>query len=443
MIKKIYFLKLLSIVIFIIFNLAVFPCDASENIKKSRPVYLMIISDNINPATAQFFVSGLKNAQKNGAQALILQIDTPGGLDTSMRKMVQAIMDSSIPVIVYIAPGGSRAASAGAIITLAAHIAVMAPGTNIGAAHPVSATGGKMDKTMTEKVMNDMTAYVKSIADARKRDTKWAVDIVNKSRSATANEALNAGIIDFITPDRIRLLHELDGRSVMIKNNRVELKTLNARIITIESSFKDRILSVISNPNLAYILMLIGMAGLYFEFSNPGSLFPGIIGSISLVLALFAFQTLPVNYAGVIIIIIGLICFIAEIYTPTYGFLSITGIICLILGSIMLFNNGDKETSLSLSVLIPSIVMFSSFFSIVAFMAVKAQLLKPSTGQEGIINEEGVVIDISNNYYKVFLHGEIWNAVSDKTLNKGQKIKVTGIKNLLLYIKPKEDTLLE
>jgi len=439
MIKNIYDLKLLLLMLFIIFNFAVLPCDANENIEKTKPVYLMIISDNINPATAQFFVAGLKKAQKNEAQALILQLDTPGGLDTSMRRIVQTIMDSSIPVIVYIAPGGSRAASAGAIITLAAHIAVMAPGTNIGAAHPVSIAGGKMDETKAEKIMNDMTAYVKSIADVRNRDTKWAVDIVTKSRSITANEALNSGIIDIITPDMTGLLHDLHGRKVIIKNNNVELKTLNARIITIESSFKDRILSVISNPNLAYILMLIGMAGLYFEFSNPGSLFPGIIGSISLVFALFAFQTLPVNYAGFIIIIIGLICFIAEIYTPTYGFLSIAGIICLIIGSVMLFNSGDKETSLSYSVLIPSIAIFSSFFAMVAFMAVKAQLLKPSTGQEGIANEEGVIIDIINNHYKVFVHGEIWNAVCNKSLDRGQKIRVTGINNLLLYIEPKEE----
>jgi len=392
------------------------------------------INDVITPAIAEFVSRSIEQATKENAACLIIQMDTPGGLDLSMRDIIKDIMNAEIPVIVYVGPSGARAASAGAIITIAADIAAMAPSTNIGAAHPVAMGGGKMDRTMAEKVVNDAVAYVKSIAQKKGRNVDWAVRAVRDSVSIPETEALKLKVIDLIAKDLDELLEKADGKTVEKPKGAIKLATKGLKIQELEMGFRQRFLATLSNPNLAYILMMIGMVGLYFELAHPGAIFPGVIGGISLILAFFAFRTLPVNYAGVLLILFAVALFIAEIKVVSHGILTIGGIVSLVMGSLLLFNSPDPALRVSLKVMIPALIVISLFFAGVMSLVMKAQMRKRQAGREGMIGAEGEAVTDIHEMGKVFVHGEYWNAWSDRAVEKGKKIRVVEVAALKLKI---------
>jgi len=400
---------------------------------QEKHVDVIKVNDVITPAIAEFISRSIEQASKDRAQCLIIQMDTPGGLDLSMRDIIKDMMNADIPIVVYVAPSGARAASAGAIITLAADIAAMAPGTNIGAAHPV-AMGGKMDRTMAEKVVNDAVAYVKSIAEKKGRNVPWAIRAVKESVSIPANEALKLKVIDLIAKDINDLLEKIDGKTVEKPRGMVKLATKGLKINTVEMDFRQRLLAALSNPNIAYILMMIGLVGLYFELAHPGVIFPGVIGGICLILAFFAFRTLPVNYAGVLLILLGVFLFIAEIKIASYGLLTVGGVISLALGSIMLFESPVPYLRASFAVIIPTVLVTAAFFIIAVTMVIKAHLAKPATGSEGMVGEQGVARTPLNPEGKVFVHGEFWNAYTDGTIGEGEKIRVLKAEGLRLRV---------
>src|SRR3990170_8799685 len=371
----------------------------------------------VNPVMSSYIGAALEEAKTAGAEAIIIQLDTPGGLDLSMSDIVKATLASEVPVVVYVAPAGSRAASAGVFITYAANVAAMAPGTNIGSAHPVALGGEKMDETMMKKVENDAVAYIRGIADKRNRNPDWAEDAVRKSVNITAEEALKLKVIDLIAEDRDELIKRLDGRSVETVGGRKVLDTKEAVVKDVEMNLRYRVLNAISNPNVAYILMMIGLIGLYFELSNPGAILPGVIGAVCLVLAFYAFQTLTINYAGLLLIGLAIIFFIVEVNVVSYGLLTIAGVISLILGSLMLFESPLPFMRLSLWVMLPTVVFMVVFILATMYYAVAIHRKKPVSGVEGLIGEEGSALeDIGPEGGKVFVGGEYWDAVSDEAI---------------------------
>ncbi len=401
------------------------------------------VNDAITPPIASYISENIDYAIASGASAVIIQLDTPGGLDTAMRKIVKKEMNSNIPVVVYVGPKGARAASAGAIITIAADIAAMAPGTNIGAAHPVSiGTSGEKsgeNKTMVEKVTNDAVAYVRSIARMRGRNEKWAEAAIRKSISTPAEEALKKGVVDLIANNLTDLLTKLDGRKVKKNSTTFVLKTKDATIVKRPMGFRYRLLSKISNPNVAYILMMIGLAGLYFELASPGAILPGVIGGISLILAFFAFNTLPVNYAGIALILLAIILFIAEIKVPSFGLLTVGGVISFILGSILLFRTPELYARVSMGVILPIAILFSAFFVICIYLVIKVHSRPAVTGMEGLIGEAAeVYIWNEQGNGQVFCHGEYWHAKGPGNLKPGDTVKVKDVKNLKLIVIPGE-----
>jgi membrane-bound serine protease (ClpP class) len=396
-----------------------------------RHVFIMDLEGAINPATAAFLEQGLDEAGKQEAELVVVRLDTPGGLASSMKSMVKAIMNSPVPVVVYVAPGGAGAASAGVMVTVAAHVAAMAPGTNIGAAHPVAAGGREIDKTMSEKVVHDMASYGRSIAQETGRNADWVERAIRESVSITAEEAVERNVVDLIAVDIDELLKQIDGREITLKSAKVVLKTRNLEKKYVEQGIRYRILKTISDPNIAYILMMIGLAGLYFELSHPGAIFPGVIGAISLILAFYSFQTLPVNYAGLLLIALAVILFVAEIMVSSYGVLSLGGLISLTLGSVMLF----EDVGVSLKLMAPTIVLIGAFFVVLSTLAFRAYRTKPKTGMEGLIGSTGVVKQPLDPEGLVFVHGEYWRAVSEEKLELGDKVRVESADGLLLKVK--------
>lgn len=399
-----------------------------------REAFVARLEGPINPATASYVKRAIDAAEERKAEVLILEIDTPGGLVTSMKSIVKDIMNSKVPVVTYVAPKGAGAASAGVLVTIAGHIAAMAPGTNIGAAHPVSVGGKDMDKAMTEKVLNDMVSYARSIAKEKNRNAEWVEKAVRESASITAEVALRENVVELISEDLDSLLEAIDGRKVLLRGELVKLDTKECEKFYFKPSWRDRLLITISDPNIAYILMMIGLAGIYFELSHPGSIFPGVIGGISLILAFYSFQTLPVNYAGLLLIILSVVLFILEIKVQSYGMLSFGGILSLVLGSIMLF----EDVRISWKLLIPTVAGIGGFFVAVAGLAIKAIWRKPLTGQEGIIGEIGVAKTPVDKSGKVFVHGEYWNALSEEPIQAGEEVRVVGMEGLVLKVKRKE-----
>ncbi len=401
------------------------------------PVYTIEVDGIINPATAKFIVDSIDEATQQGAQCLIVQLDTPGGLMESMRIIVKKELGSTIPVIVYVAPSGARAASAGVFVTMAANIAVMAPGTHIGAAHPVTLGGGeaKESKTMTEKIVNDTVAFVKNIAKTRGRNADWAEKAVVKSVSITEEEALKLNVIDLIAPDIPALLTKIDGRVVKLDGVTRTLHTKGVQPKPIQMSWRDRLLEIISNPTIAYILLMLGIYGIFFELSSPGAILPGVVGGIFLILAFYALQMLPVNYAGLALILFAIILFIAEIKVVSHGLLAIGGVISLFLGSMMLFRSPVDYMRVSLSVIIPAVLVSAAFFIFAVTRAINARLKRPTTGAEGLVGEVGITSTPIAPEGKVAIHGEFWNATSDQNIEKGEKVQVTGVKNLKLNVK--------
>ncbi len=405
------------------------------------PVFDVItVSSAITPPIAEYIVQSIAEAAKSGAEGLIIRLDTPGGLDLAMRDIAKGILNAPIPVIVYVAPSGARAASAGVIITISAHIAAMAPGTNIGAAHPVGlGIGGGMDKTMSTKVENDAVAYVRGIAKQRGRNEDWVEKAVRKSESIAAEQALRLKVIDFVAEDMNQLLAQADGREVsLVGGKKVVLRTKGAILNEKKMGTRQKVLSALSDPNIAYILLLIGLAGLYFEFSTPGAILPGVIGGISLIMAFFAMQTLPVNYAGVALILFSIILFIAEIKVISHGILTVGGIVSLVIGSLMLFQAPDPALRVSWRVMIPAVAIVSLFFVTVIAIAVKAQLRRPLGGWEGLRGAEGRAVTDVSGEGKVLIRGEYWDAMSDVPVARGAKIRVIGVEQLKVRVEPIE-----
>ncbi|MBI4621511.1 MAG: nodulation protein NfeD [Desulfobacterales bacterium] len=414
----------------LVFLLSLIPSTSAKN----PHVNVAKIDSIINPVVVEFIAESIERSSKDGAECLIIQLDTPGGLDLSMRKIVKDMLNADIPIIVYVSPGGARAASAGVMITMASNIAAMSPGTNIGAAHPVTMGGQKIDTEMEKKVVNDAVAYIKSIAEERGRNAKWAEDAVRKSVSVTEKEALNLKVIDLIAPDIKTLLLEINGRQVKTAKGTFTLNTKDAEPVFINMGIRHNILNVLSNPNIAYVLMMIGFLGLYFELAHPGVIFPGVIGAISLILAFFAFQTLPINYAGILLIVLAIILFIVEVKVTSFGLLTIGGIVSMLLGSLMLFESPVPYLRVSWAVLIPVVLGTSALFILSATLAFRAYLSKPTTGMEGLVGEIGTAKTEILQEGKVFIHGEYWNAYSDEVIPEGEKVRVLKMDNLRLKV---------
>lgn len=401
----------------------------------AQKVVSIHIDATINPAIAAFIHGALEKTRKEKAQCLVIHLNTPGGLLKSTRTIVGDIIESPVPVIVYVSPPGAQAGSAGVFITLSAHIAAMTQGTNIGAAHPVGMQSG-MDTTMNEKVTNDAVAFIRTIAEKRNRNVDWAENAVRNSVSVTATVALQQKIIDLIANDDDELLQELEGRGVQMNSGTVILHTRTAKIEEYEMSFVEKLLNILSDPNIAYILLMLGFYGLMFELYSPGAILPGIVGVICLVLAFYSLNTLPINYAGLALILFALLLFILEIKIVSHGVLAIGGIISLLLGSMMLIRRGAGAIGqLSWTVIISSTIVTTLFFLFIISMGLKAQRLKPVTGSESMIGETGEAKDEINPLGMVFLHGELWQAESlSGPIQMGEKIKVKSMKGFKLFV---------
>jgi membrane-bound serine protease (ClpP class) len=390
----------------------------------------------IGPSSARFMVDAIGRAEELRAECVIIEMDTPGGLDESMRAIVKKIMTSRAPVVVYVAPSGSRAASAGVFITMAAHVAAMAPGTNIGAAHPVSiGLATKVDSVMGGKMVNDAAAYIRSIAGRRGRNAAWAEDAVRESVSISETEALKLHVIDLVAPSLEALLDSLDGRKISIDEKTLALKTKGATILEMRMSWSDRLLAVITNPNIAYILFMLGLLGLYFELSTPGAVFPGVVGAICLILAFFAFQVLSVSYTGVILIILAVVLFIVDVKAATHGALTVGGLVAMTIGSIMLFNDPDPALHASLQVIIPVVLVTGTFFIVGIYLSIRALRRKPASGGSALVGQEGdarTPIDAKSG--SVFVAGAHWNAFSDGEIAEGKRVRVVEVKGMSLKV---------
>lgn len=390
----------------------------------------------INPVAAEYLHDALQFAQSSDAHALILKLDTPGGLDTSMRVMIKDIASSPIPVIVFVAPSGGRAASAGVFITMAAHVAAMAPGTNIGAAHPVALGGGEMDSTMKEKLENDAVAYIKSIAKQRGRNVSWAEDAVRKSLSATEQEALKLNIIDLIAEDIPTLLKHVHGKVIALPNGTVTLSSETMILREFPMGTRLELLKILSDPNIAYLLMSIGTIGIMAELYSPGAILPGIIGAISLILAFYSLQSLPVNYAGALLVILGVVFLLLEISVTSYGLLALGGLAAMTLGGLLLIKSDAPFLQVSLSFLLPTVMTAGALVGIIAWMAIKSGSRRPVTGIEGMIGSIGIAKTDVNPRGQITVHGEIWDAISHTPIRQGETAEVTSVEGLTVTVAP-------
>ena len=404
----------------------------------AQTVVSMKIDGTINPVTADFIHNGIEKAKNEKAECLIIHLNTPGGLLKSTRIIVSDMLESTVPVIVYVSPAGAHAGSAGVFITLAANIAAMAPGTNIGAAHPVTMQG-QMDTTMNEKVTNDAAAFIRTIAEKRNRNKVWAERAVRRSYSYTETEALQDSAIDLIAKNEQELLAMIDGKVVKLSSGTKTLHTSSATIAEHKMSFLEKMLDIISDPNIAYILLLLGMYGVLFELYSPGAILPGIVGVIALILSFYSMHTLPVNYAGLALIVFAIILFLLGIKIVSHGVLAIGGIISLLLGSMMLIKSGPslEFARISRSVIISATAVTALFFLFVVGVGIKAQRRKVVTGVEGLTGATGEVMEMLAPSGTVKVQGETWNAESlGGTISKGEKVRIKEMKNLKLYVEP-------
>ncbi len=410
----------------------------------AETVSTLEIDGVISPITVRLVSAAIERARAIGAEALVIQLDTPGGLERSMRSIVRDMLNSPVPVIVYVSPTGARAGSAGVFITIAAHVAAMAPATNIGAAHPVPAGGGTMDKEMNRKVENDAAAFIRSVARERGRNQDWAEKAVRSSVSVTEQEALKLGIIDLVAENLPDVLAKADGRSVKTSRGPVTLRTKGATVQPFAVGWRDRFLALITDPNIAYILLMLGMLGLFFELANPGVILPGVIGGISLILAFFAFQSLPINWAGLLLILFGIVLLIAEIKVVSHGVLTIGGIIAILLGSMMLLNTPEFPFRVSWTVIIPVVAVTAGIFMFAVSAGVKAQMSQPTTGASGLIAAVGVARTAIDPEGQVMVQGELWSAVSPgAAIAEGERVRIVAVEGLRLQVEreaPNPDT---
>jgi membrane-bound serine protease (ClpP class) len=397
------------------------------------PVATVRIDGVISPVTLRLVETALARAQTDKAQALVIQLDTPGGLERSMRAICQRLLNAEIPVIVWVGPTGARAASAGVFITLAGHVAAMAPATNIGAAHPV-AVGGGVDKESLRKIENDAAAFVRTIAADRGRNADWAEKAVRQSVSITEREAVKLNVIDLVADSIPDLLAKVDGRAVKTAKGTVTLATKAAMARPIEIGVRDRFLNVITDPNVAYVLMMLGTLGLIFELSNPGAILPGVIGGISLILAFFAFQSLPINFAGVLLILFAIVLFIAEVKVVSHGVLAIGGVVAMALGSLMLYDEPEAGFRVSWLVVVPTVAVTAGIFLFALTAGVRALARRPQLGAEALVGATGTAYEALTPQGHIKLKGEIWRAVADRAVPEGAPVRVVAVDGLTLRV---------
>ncbi len=399
-------------------------------------VFVSQWQDAVTPLMVDYIKRSLEKAEKEGGTLFILELNTPGGLESSMREVIQEFQRTSIPVVVYVSPPGGRAASAGAIITVSADVAVMAPGTNIGAATPVQMGGEKMDEAMREKVMQDMLAFVRSIAKEKGRNPKIIERMVKEAISLTPEEALKEKVIDFIAVDRADLLKKLEGRVVKKHGKEITLKTEGVQVVEIGKSLREELLRVITNPTLAYMLLLIGFYGIFFELYNPGSIIPGAVGVIALLLGLYGLGIIGINWLGLLLILAGLLLLVLELITPTFGGLALAGAVALALGSFILISPDSPYGDIPLSVIGTMVALTVAFFLFAGRLGLKAQKRRKMLGTEELLGEQGEALtDFVEGKGKVFIHGEIWNAVSDEAIMKGDTIIVEEVRGFVLKVR--------
>ena len=398
-------------------------------------VDVITIDSPIGPVTHMIIENAIGAAEDGGAEALIIELDTPGGLVSTTKEITQSILNANVPVVVYVAPAGASATSAGVFILVSGHFAVMAPGTNAGAAHPVMLEG-KMDSTMAEKAENDAAANIRALALRRNRNADWAERSVRESASITADVARDSNVINFIAENVADLLDSLDGRTTTLPRGEVTMKTAGASVERIEMNWRERVLTVITNPNIAYILMSIGWLGIMLELYNPGSIFPGVVGAISLILGFYSLQTLPINYAGLALIGLALILFLMEIKIVSHGLLTIGGVVSMLIGSVMLIDSADPAAQISFGVILAVVGTTAAFFIFAISMAIKIRRTPPTTGIEGLIGQIATAKEGFEKTGMVYVAGEYWKAETTAPVQAGTKVEVIGKQGMVLTVKP-------
>ena len=392
--------------------------------------------DAVSPIMLEYVKRNIAKAEKENGTLFILELNTPGGLETSMRQIIQEFQKTPLPVVVYVYPPGGRAASAGAIITASADIAAMAPGTNIGAAHPVQVSGEKMEEAVKEKALQDMLAFVRSIAKEKGRNAEVLEKMVKESISLTPDEALKEGVIDLIAVDRADLLKKLNGRKVKKHGREIVITTSGVPVVDLQESIRESFLKIITNPTVAYMLLLIGFYGIFFELYNPGAIIPGAVGVVSLLLGLYGLGIIGINWLGLLLILAGLLLLLLELITPTFGGLAIAGMVALAIGSLVLISPDSPYGDIPLSVIATMVFATAFFFLVAGRLGLKAQKRKKMTGYEELIGEEGeAIMDFKNGKGKVLIKGEIWNSISKDDIKKGDRVLVEEVKGLTLYVK--------
>ncbi len=412
---------------------ALAPAAQVKNPAEPR-VDFISIDGGINPAVDDFIRESIARARAGGARALVIQLDTPGGLLTSTRSIVKEILGAPVPVIVYVAPAGAGAGSAGVFITLSAHIAAMAPGTNIGAAHPVGGQGEDVKGVMGEKIENFTASFGETIAQKRGRNTEWAIQAVRKSVSITEKDALKKNVIDIVAANLDDLLRQADGRKVEVDGREVVLALKNARIERTEMGLKQKIINTLADPNIAYLLLMAGVLGLYMEFSHPGVIFPGVAGGICLLLGLTSLQVLPFNYAGLLLILLGVALLIGEAFVPSFGVLGVGGAISLALGSLLLFDTANSDLTVDRSIVFAAAGTLSAYMLLVGYLVLRTQKRKATVGLEGLVGEIGEVKVALNPGGRIFVHGEYWSAEAEEQIAVGEKVRVVGFDGMCLKV---------
>ena len=409
----------------------------------SSTVVELEIKGAIGPASSEYLKDGINSAIKQNAQMVLVKLDTPGGLSTSMREMIQEITNAPIPVVMYVYPKGSRAASAGTYLLYASHVAAMASGTNLGAATPVNmmpssneAGAKNQPSTLEKKAINDAVAYIKSLAEMNNRNVAWAQEAVKNAKSISAKEALSLGVIDLIADDTNELLKKLDGRVVKVQGKATTLNTKDVKISKYEANWKTKFLSTITNPNVAYIFLLVAIYGIFFELMNPGAVVPGVLGATSGVIALYALNILPFDYAGLLLIILGISFMIIEVFVAGFGILGIGGVISFAFGSILLFNADTLGNSVSIPLVIAFSLVSLGFFIMVMKLFLSSRSAKVVSGSEEMVGSHAKVLEVNEDSYRVLCHGEIWSAQSSEQLVVGQGVEVTELLGLVLKVKP-------
>lgn len=433
MLKKLFTISILLIAL----------CFAFTSAQAAKTAVLLNVTGAISPATQDYIQRGIDHAETQHAALIILRLDTPGGLASSMRAIDQTILASSVPVVTYVSPSGARAASAGTFIMYASHVAAMAPGTNIGAASPVhigfSQTSQKNLSTEDKKTINDAASYIRSLAELRGRNVIWAEQAVREGVSLSAEEALKQKVIDVIAPTLPALLQSINGRTINLQKTQQILQTNNLDVQEFQHDWRFQFLSIITDPSVAYILLLIGIYGLFFEFYNPGFVLPGVAGAIGLLLALYAFQLLPINYAGVALLLFGIVCMVAEVVMTSFGVLGIGGVVAFVIGSIFLLDTNAPGFAVAWQIIALMAAISALFFFVVINLAIRSSQRKVVTGHEALAGSIGEVIEYTNNQYQIRIHGEIWRASSAQPLRLGQKVRVLKVSGLLLTVEPLTD----